>query len=215
MCNLLSFVSYGFIEFYIYQSQVFYLRHYTVNAFLMEVHKIINSLWSSGFGNKCHDRLYVRWARFQDKKGALLWQYFLQPWNTRVLCILGSFFDLLCLGQKSFTWSRSKKAWAMPLPPEPLSPSLPSALWCWKSQKEGKLKDPSPTSHISSNLKSRILCLHQTRPSGHQTRLCCRTVTQQVVMGFGQWVPRNMCSPCVRGPASLATLWWTSTKWLS
>lgn len=196
MCNLLSFVSAGFIALYMSRSQVFfYLRYYIANAFLTEVYKIINSLWSSGFSSKCHDRLYVRWAHFQNKKGALLWQYFLQSWNTRVLCILASFFDLLCLGQKSFTWSRSKKAWAMPLPPEPLSPLLPSALWHWKSPKEGKLRDPSPAGHISSNLKCRILCLDHTGASGHQAHSHCRAVTQGVMMGFGQWALGTLVLP--------------------
>lgn len=140
----------------------FNLRHYWANAFLKEVYEIINSLWSSGFSKKCHISLHVSWAHFRNTEGALLWQYFLQSWNTRVLCILASFFDLLCLGQKSFTWSRSKKVWAMLLLPWPIFPTLPSSLWCLKSQKERKRRHPSPTGCISSNPQHRFLHLYQS-----------------------------------------------------
>lgn len=111
----------------------FYLRHYIANAFLTEVYKIIDSLWSSGSSSKCHNSLYVRQAYFQAEKEALLGQYFLQSWNISSALYSGFFLWSVCLGQKSFDWSRSKKAWAMPLPPELLPPSFPSALWYWKS----------------------------------------------------------------------------------
>lgn len=207
MCNLLSFVSVSFIALSMYQSQVLYLRHYIANAFLTEVYKIINSLWSSGFSNKCHNSLYIRQAYFQTKKEALLGQYFLQSWNVSSALYSGFFLWSVCLGQKSFNWSRSKKAWAMRLPPELLPPSFPSALWYWKShlkKKKGAIeKYPCPAGHIS-RLKRRILCLCQTRSSNHRAHWHCRAVTRQIMLGFGHWVPGNTWAPCTHDSASLA-----------
>lgn len=127
---------------------------------------------------------------------------------SQVLCILASFFDLSAWVRKASTGADQRK-------PEQCLFLLNFSLLHFpllygtgnhikKKKKEGNINYPSPAGHIPSNLKHRILCPHQAGWSDRQAHSHCRAGTQQVMLGFRHWVPKNTQASCTHKSASSA-----------